>query len=357
MDGSNGASLQKAYDIDDQNDSYNEEGNNDAPYLLSNMEVLEILQPRVHHRRRTTTNVTSSTNTTNDISTTVDTTKSSALAIPMTSKNGVKHTTTNAIEDDRTMKKRQKLLRHRNWIEDEVVQYIQQTAAMEFHSTQNSLPLKSILRRRKRRSRPEDQSLSSLPDHQSPTTTTTTKSENEKPAATLSSTSDEFKKIMTMGFHLTEAEVIQILNHSPKEMVDLHLYVDQIHERFTMSEQEDLLRAVDHYRTLQPLPTPNNRSDTSTRQSNESNHRTNTNNCMTCNGVDTSRLRYSESSNVNGLNDFKQGINKYEYEGQLAHIGTTTAASSVTVAPSVHAGTNPVKLEMSESDDRKPASI
>jgi hypothetical protein len=118
--------------------------------------------------------------------------------------------------------------------------------------------------------------------------------------------------------------------------------------RFTITEQEELLRAVDHYRTLQPqLPTPINGNDTATRQSKDS---------MTCNGVDTRRLRPSESKNLNGTNVLKQSIDKCEYQDQSALTdATTTAASTITVTALTH--TNHVKLEMSESDDRKPASI
>ena len=317
MDGSNAASFQRLKGKDDENDSCNdEEGNNDSPYLLSNLEVFEILQPRVKHRHGAT---------------------------------GVAKL---ASTNERAMKKRQKILRHRNWIEDEVVQYIQHTATMEFHSTKNSLPLHSILRRRKRRSPPDD------------TPVLSSASETTAPTAISSALNDDVtKKRLTMGFHLTEAEVIQILNHSPKEMVDLHLYIDQIHDRFTISDQEEILRIIDHFRTIQPVPAPTNGATNGTRHSQElggSNlHFTSMNDTSSCNGVETNGECSSNRSTLNHTNTLPPDSEEYEYHDDprapSATTTTTTTALSNTVTPPVF--TNHVKIEIIERDDRKPAAI
>lgn len=360
MDGSNFASFQKEYDKEDENDCYtDEEGDHDTPYLLSNLEVYEVLRPRVQHRHRATAR-TSSSNA-NDETASAPAGGVTAKTPPaMATTNGaVLSTTTTTME--RTMKKRQKLLRHRNWIEDAVVQYIQQTAAMEFHSTSHTLPLQSILRRRKRRSvsnTPVALSTEAPPKISSlPETTVTT--------ANASLLNDETKSRLTTGFHLTEAEVIQLLNHSPQEMVDLHLYIDQIHDRFTISEQEELLRIVDHYRTpIQVLPTLTNGG--ATRHSLEPPASdpctTNTNDGRAGNGVDTSTgsVRYSNSRSLHPTTTAPPPKSEdYEYpDGRSLHAVTTITASSnnnTVVTPSVFA--NHVKLEMIDRDDRKPAAI
>lgn len=359
MDGNNFASFQKEYDKEDENDCYtDEEGDHDTPYLLSNLEVYEILRPRVQHRHRATARASSSN--ANDETAAAGGATAKTPPAMATTNGAVLSTTTTTME--RTMKKRQKLLRHRNWIEDEVVQYIQQTAAMEFHSTPHTLPLQSILRRRKRRSVSNTPMVSSTeaPPRVSylPETIVAT--------ANASILNDETKSKRTTGFHLTEAEVIQLLNHSPQEMVDLHLYIDKIHDRFTISEQEELLRIVDHYRTpIQPLPTLTNGGANMTRHALEpptSDPRTtNTNDGHAGHGVDTSpgSVRYSNSRSLHPTNTAPPPESKdYEYpDGRSFHAVTTTTASSnnTVVTPSVFA--NHVKLEIIDRDDRKPAAI
>lgn len=372
MDGSTFTSVQNTLDKGAENGSYNDEedsdgeSNNNAPYLLSNLEVYEILQPRVQYRERAVATFAAS-NVSNDevaVSTTKNTNPTAAVVDSTTiaKHNGITKCTTLT---ERTRKKRQKLLQHRNWIEDEVVKYIQQTAAMEFHSTQNSLPLQSILRRRKRKSRPYESMLSS---------TNTSKSENitalDGHVSSLIVT-DESKMSLTMGFHLTEAEAIQVLNHSPKEMVDLHLYVDQIHERFTIPEQEELLRVIDRYRTMQPLPvvpTSVHGSANATRCSQEgpnvkNRNDPNTNDCLTCNGLDTSNTKYFNLNSLNQTSSLPTESKEYEYP--YPHVRsndiTTTAtvasaASSSNIVPPVLLA-NHIKLEFIDQNGQKQAEI
>ena len=200
------------YDDDDDDDA-------NTPYLLSHLEVYELLQPRVQLVRRHRKHAPPTTATT--ITHRHETTSSAAVTtLP---------TTTTTLERTRTSDqiRKPKRPRHLHWIENQVVQYIQEhTAALEFQSTQHSLPLRSILLRRKRPTRASGVAATTndtaVAASIHPDTTTTTR----------------------LGFHLTEAEMIQILNHSPKEMVDLHLYIDQIHERLTMTEQEELLQII-----------------------------------------------------------------------------------------------------------------
>mmetsp|Transcript_12450 Transcript_12450/g.27418 ORF Transcript_12450/g.27418 Transcript_12450/m.27418 type:complete len:152 (-) Transcript_12450:772-1227(-) len=46
------------------------------------------------------------------------------------------------------------------------------------------------------------------------------------------------------GFGLTDAETLQILNHLPTEVVELHLLIEDLPSRLTEERQEELLRCV-----------------------------------------------------------------------------------------------------------------
>lgn len=49
------------------------------------------------------------------------------------------------------------------------------------------------------------------------------------------------------GFELTDAETLQILNIMPKEVVDLHLMIQDLQERMSEERQEELLRVIASY--------------------------------------------------------------------------------------------------------------
>lgn len=46
------------------------------------------------------------------------------------------------------------------------------------------------------------------------------------------------------GFGLTEAEALQILNFMPKEKVEIHLMVEELHTRMTDERQDELLEFI-----------------------------------------------------------------------------------------------------------------
>jgi RNA polymerase Rpb4 len=198
-----------------------EEELQNSSLLLSNLAVLELLRPRVERRERAAT-----------ATVTLSCQRDSSQIAATGNNDTLERTTT-------LRRRKQNKVRHRDWIEDQVVQYIQQTATMDLHSVKNTIPLRSVLLRRKRPKLSQKEVSSGLDPvatlHSDCTTQTTSAIETE---------------IRTSGFHLTEAEMIQILNHSPREMVDLHLLIDQIHDRLKVPEQEDLLRIIDHSRTL-----------------------------------------------------------------------------------------------------------
>lgn len=52
----------------------------------------------------------------------------------------------------------------------------------------------------------------------------------------------------TTSFGLTEAEAIQISNFMPTEPVEIHLMVEELHNRMTETKQEELLQCIASYR-------------------------------------------------------------------------------------------------------------
>mmetsp|Transcript_42598 Transcript_42598/g.103033 ORF Transcript_42598/g.103033 Transcript_42598/m.103033 type:complete len:152 (+) Transcript_42598:947-1402(+) len=46
------------------------------------------------------------------------------------------------------------------------------------------------------------------------------------------------------GFGLTEAEALQVLNFVPKEKVEIHLMVEELHTRMTDDRQDELLQYI-----------------------------------------------------------------------------------------------------------------
>ena len=109
-----------------------------------------------------------------------------------------------------TRQKRNKKYNHRDWIEEHVFEYLQKSpCAMLDVSTQNDF--KSILTSSKKQSSADGES-----------------------------------KKMT-GFGLTEAEAVQVLNFMPKEKVEIHLMIEELHARMSEARQEELLEFIQNH--------------------------------------------------------------------------------------------------------------
>lgn len=156
-----------------------------APHLISNLAILEMIQPRVDARLKNLKGTTNSTGTS-------------------------------------TKNMNNKQLRHRDWIEQHVVEYLQGTACTQFTTAAHAANLQTVLR--------------------SPTAV-------GKTATTPATTATTAKKLQ--GFNLTEAESLQIINLSPSEPVEIHLLVDELQDRMSVSQQEELLKTIQRYRQNQ----------------------------------------------------------------------------------------------------------
>jgi hypothetical protein len=140
-----------------------------TPVLLSNAEVLEMLRPRVQDRKdKETSRYNNRSNTT---------------------------------------------YRHRDMIEDTVVEFLENTPCVTLDSSKRK-NLRNVLMTSKRKA----------------------SSKNNKSATT--------------GFGLTDAESLQILNYMPQEKVELHLMVEELHTRMTDERQDELLALIQSHVTV-----------------------------------------------------------------------------------------------------------
>jgi len=140
------------------------EKESDTPHLISNMEVMELLKSRL---------------------------------------------------EARASQKKSHKLRHRDWIEEKVHEYLQSTPCMRLDPSRRE-ELQSALR------------------------------SNKKQAVAAGGA------MQTTGFGLTEAESLQILNFMPTEEVEIHLLIEQLHDRMPDKQQTDLLAAIEGYVKKEP---------------------------------------------------------------------------------------------------------
>ena len=129
---------------------------------------------------------------------------------------------------------------HRDWIQKHVLEYLGETPCVniptsklrELKSRCTKKELSSSLRKKRKvggvsQSKPASSSLSS-PSKPSPD-----------------------------SYGLTEAEALQVLNHMPQEMVEMHLIVEDLHDRMSEAKQEGLLNMIRSYNTSLTTATTN----------------------------------------------------------------------------------------------------
>jgi hypothetical protein len=146
----------------------------DSPALLSNAEVMELLNQRIKERK----------------------------------------------EKEGKLKRRKKhnnKYKHRDWIEDHVFEYLQQTPCVNLDASKRN-QLKSKLMSTKKKPSANGKS-------------------SKKPSA-------NGKSSKITGFGLTEAESLQVLNFMPQEKVEIHLMVEELHARMSEERQDELLELI-----------------------------------------------------------------------------------------------------------------
>jgi hypothetical protein len=142
---------------------------------------------------------------------------------------------------------------HRDWIQEHVLEYLKSTPCVNIPTSKlNELKLKctskglslsssSLTITKKKR-----QTVSGDPAVSSP---------KPLPSKRKSSSSSP-------GYGLTEAEAVQILNFMPQEPVEIHLMIENLHDRMSETKQEEFLEMIRSYNTsVEKRPAANNGSD------------------------------------------------------------------------------------------------
>jgi hypothetical protein len=168
----------------------------DAPALLTNIEVMEILEKRLTLRESCDTNSNKKT-------------------------------------------KQNSQLRHCEFIEREVYNYLQNTPCAKL----NIDDMPTLVSKLKQ-------------NHTVITTTTTTTTTSNPSMVHLEDTQHDDNDRKKTGyemqtkltkFGLTDAEIMQILNLMPTELVEAHLVVEELHTRLNDEQQEELLQLIRDY--------------------------------------------------------------------------------------------------------------
>ena len=129
---------------------------------------------------------------------------------------------------------------HRDWIQENVLEYLKGTPCVNIPTSKlNELKLKCM----------SGGSSTSSP-------------KNKKKRRTLSNGESPPKAQPSPNYGLTEAEALQILNFMPSEPVEIHLMVDELHDRMSEAKQEEFLNMIRSYNTS--VETPDNGEEKST---------------------------------------------------------------------------------------------
>ena len=129
--------------------------------------------------------------------------------------------------------KRNKLFRHRDWVEGEVHRYLQSTPCVKLEPNKREEFYSKLKGNKKLR-------------RSSELVTTPTTSKPEEVA------SEDSQQKQQSGFDLTEAEALQVMNMMPSEPVEIHLMVDELQSRMSEEKQEEFLACIQAYSTGTP---------------------------------------------------------------------------------------------------------
>ena len=120
-------------------------------------------------------------------------------------------------EGKRRKDKKKNRFRHRDWIETQVINYLDGTPCVQLEGMAAMEALHEKL-------------VSSKQTRQ------TTDETNETAEA------------KTTGFGLTDAEALQLVNFMPTEPVEIHLMIEELHARMSETKQEELIDVIKGYR-------------------------------------------------------------------------------------------------------------
>ena len=129
---------------------------------------------------------------------------------------------------------------HHDWIQEHVLEYLKGTPCV-------NIPTSKL------------KELKSKCTSKGSSSSSTTKKKRRTPIDPNSS--QPRKSPPSPGYGLTEAEALQVLNFMPQEPVEIHLMVDDLHDRMSETKQEGFLDMIRSYNTLVETPSPANGKD------------------------------------------------------------------------------------------------
>jgi len=206
----------------------------DVPTLISNLEVMYLLSKKLEDRQAA---IEQSTNQTLKDNT-------QGTSIPLNSN----------YDQQKIATLQNRKFRHRNYVEEMVVDYVQSTACgnVNLEKIKDLHVLVSTLKRKPKKEKAnvnndqttqnghgvmvkEEPSTKSNGTHPPDSNTKKT----SKNANSYSSHSN-----LEEGFGLTDGEVVQVLNLVPRESVEIHLVIEDLASRLSETRQEELLNAL-----------------------------------------------------------------------------------------------------------------
>jgi RNA polymerase Rpb4 len=148
----------------------------------------------------------------------------------------------------RPLAKKHRRVRHRDWIEEKVMQYIQSTPCMQIANSNR--PERHQLEK-KLTSPPKKKSMSSSSSCSSESSTFKKTMMNTTDASTTTCSANIIGQQQQQhhhgfsggsGYGLMPAEALQILNFMPTQLVEIHLMIEELNERMTEKQQEEFLK-------------------------------------------------------------------------------------------------------------------
>lgn len=206
----------------------------DVPTLISNLEVMFLLSKKLQDRHTT---MEQSSHPMQD----------DQLGTDIQLNSNYNHQKQTALQNRK--------FRHRNYVEEMVVDYVQSTACgnIDLEAVKDLHTLVSRLKRKPKSKRLTMQQkengttshsnnnngikFKEDPSANGSTHTPTLNDESNSTSASSQSASGE-------GFGLTDGEVVQVLNLVPRESVEIHLIVEDLTSRLSETRQEELLNVI-----------------------------------------------------------------------------------------------------------------
>jgi len=138
----------------------------------------------------------------------------------------------NSNDSDRKFKNK---FEHRDWIQENVLEYLKGTPCVNIRTSK----------------------LNELKSKCTSKTSSSFSPKKKRRALSNATTSPGIKlptKSPPLNYGLTEAEAVQILNFMPQEPVEIHLMIDDLHDRMSETKQEEFLNMIRSYNTSRKTP-------------------------------------------------------------------------------------------------------